>query len=95
MQKALERHEAGEACVIPIIVRPAFWEHTPLGKLQALPTDGRPITHWPSRERALMDVVQGIQKEVDRLMKHSEEEDARGGDIIDLHSFCRETGGEG
>jgi len=77
MQKALERHEAGEACVIPIIVRPAFWEHTPLGKLQALPTDGRPITHWPSRERALMDVVQGIQREVDRLMKHSEETEKR------------------
>jgi hypothetical protein len=42
MQRALERHERGEAVVIPVILRPAYWHGKPLGKLQALPTDGKP-----------------------------------------------------
>src|SRR5258707_15301225 len=42
MQKALERHKAGEAQVIPVILRPSIWQDTPIGKLQALPTGARP-----------------------------------------------------
>ncbi len=33
MQRALERHQAGTARVIPVILRPTFWKHTSLGKL--------------------------------------------------------------
>ena len=40
MKRALERHVSGEAQVIPIILRPVHWEETPIGRLQALPTDG-------------------------------------------------------
>ncbi len=38
--RAMERHKAGEACVIPVILRPCDWGHTPFAKLQALPKDG-------------------------------------------------------
>jgi hypothetical protein len=38
MQRAMERHDSGEAHVIPIILRPVVWQETPLSKLQALPT---------------------------------------------------------
>src|SRR5438067_2533914 len=49
MQRALERHETGEARVIPIILRPVDWEHIPsLSKLQALPTKAKPVTTWPT-----------------------------------------------
>src|SRR2546430_17381901 len=34
MKRALERHEAREAHVIPIILRPGIWWDTPIGKLQ-------------------------------------------------------------
>ena len=44
MSRALERHERGEARVIPIIVRPTDWEWSPFSKLQALPKDAKPIT---------------------------------------------------
>jgi hypothetical protein len=44
MKRALERHEAGEALVIPIILRPVHWADAPFGKLQALPKHGRPVT---------------------------------------------------
>lgn len=67
MQQALERHETGEAHVIPIILRPAIWEDTPIGKLQALPTGARPIILWANKELAFMDVARGIQKAIDKL----------------------------
>lgn len=39
MKRAMERHEAGEAQVVPIILRSVLWENMPFGKLQALPKD--------------------------------------------------------
>src|SRR5579859_5898608 len=67
MQKAIQRHEAGEARVIPIILSPAFWEETPLGKLQVLPTGAKPIAMWSNKNLAMMDVVKGIQKAIELL----------------------------
>src|SRR5437762_624816 len=55
MQHALKRHNSGEARVIPIILRPVDWKVTPLGELQPLPTDGKPISIWPNRDAALLD----------------------------------------
>src|SRR5579884_2817335 len=70
MQRALERHERGEAIVIPVILRPAYWHGKPLGKLQALPTDGKPVTdpEWHNLDRALYDVTNGVYKVVEWLM---------------------------
>src|SRR5437763_778051 len=39
MKQAIERHERGEARVIPIILRPVYWKKAPFGKIQALPQD--------------------------------------------------------
>src|SRR5947209_251350 len=47
MQRALERHAQGESLVIPIILRPVYWQDTPFGSLQALPSDAKPVTRWP------------------------------------------------
>jgi Tol biopolymer transport system component len=65
--KSVERHERGEARVIPIIVRPAYWEWAPFGRLQALPKDANPVTRWADRDEAWLDVVRGIQKVVSEL----------------------------
>jgi hypothetical protein len=46
MKRALERQEAGEARVIPILVRSADWTEAPFAHLQPLPTDARPIVSW-------------------------------------------------
>jgi len=67
MKRALERHKKGEARVVPIILRPAHWEVTPFGMLQALPTEAKPVTLWKDRDEAFLDVVRGIQKVVDKL----------------------------
>jgi hypothetical protein len=49
--RALGRHEADTARVIPIILRPVDWHGAPFGKLQALPEDGKSISTWPSAIR--------------------------------------------
>jgi nucleoside phosphorylase len=67
MQRAVERHDVGEARVIPIILRPTDWRGTPFSKLQALPTDGKPVTTWRDRDKAFYDVTQGIRKAIEEL----------------------------
>jgi AAA domain-containing protein len=67
MKRALERHEAKEARVIPVILRPTDWERALFGKLQAIPADRKPITRWPDRDEAFLRVAQDIRKVVDEL----------------------------
>ena len=54
MERALERHNAGAARVIPIILRRVRWEDVPFSKLQALPTEGKPVTHWRRHDDAYL-----------------------------------------
>src|SRR5436305_2171034 len=60
MKRAMERHEAKEACVIPVILRPVPWKRIPFSMLQALPKNARPVTKWPNRDEAFSDVAEGI-----------------------------------
>ena len=64
---ALERHERGEAQVIPVIIRPVDpgWKKTPLGKLKTLPEDARPITMWRSRDQAYANIAAGLRNLVE------------------------------
>ena len=67
MQRALERHDSEEACVIPIILRYVYWRGEPLGKLHALPTDGKPVKsqNWYDLDEAFFDITEGIRKVVE------------------------------
>ncbi len=69
MQHALERHQRGEALVIPIILRPVYWQQAPFGKLQVLPRDGRPVigADWHSTDEAFLNVAAGISKALEEL----------------------------
>jgi tetratricopeptide (TPR) repeat protein len=62
VKRAMERHEAGDARVIPIILRPVDWEGAPFSKLQALPTDAKPVTSWDDPDEAFLSVVKAIRK---------------------------------
>jgi len=67
VQTALQRHEAGALCVIPIILRPVDWTRAPFSKLQVLPTNSKPVTSWPDRDEAFLDVELGIRKVAETL----------------------------
>jgi len=57
---ALRRHQEGTAPVLPVVLRASDWTITAFGALQALPKDGIPITQWPDRDQASLDVARGI-----------------------------------
>jgi hypothetical protein len=65
---AMRRHQAGTARVVPIIIRPSNWQPAPFGSLQALPTDGKPVTLWRNRDSAWLAVTEGISAAVDDLL---------------------------
>lgn len=62
MKRALERHNSGAAMVVPIILRPSEWQNSPLEVLEVLPSKGRPVTRWPDRDEAWLDVAQGLRR---------------------------------
>lgn len=65
LKRALERHKAGDARVIPIIVRECLWTRSPFGKLQALPRDGKAIASWANRDEAWMDVALSFSRKAE------------------------------
>jgi hypothetical protein len=67
MRRAIERHRAGKACVIPIIARPVDWTSSFLSQLRCLPRNAKPITEWRQRDDAYVDVVQGIRAAIESL----------------------------
>ena len=67
MQRALERDRVGEARVIPILLRPVDWKDEPIARLQALPTDAKPITSWRNRDEAFADVAAGVRRAIKDL----------------------------
>ncbi|HEV2581651.1 MAG TPA: toll/interleukin-1 receptor domain-containing protein, partial [Ktedonobacteraceae bacterium] len=70
MTRAMERHHAGEATVVPILLRHVDWESLPFAKLRVLPLDRRPVSasDWTTEDEAFYDVVQGIRQVVGSLL---------------------------
>lgn len=67
MLRAMERHDAGHAVVIPVILRPCDWHMAPFGKLRATPTDGRAITTWPNLDEAMLVVARDIRAAAEKV----------------------------
>lgn len=62
MTRAMERHDAGEARVIPVILRHCDWQTAPFGKLMAVPRDGKPVTSWTDMDEAFTDVTRQVRR---------------------------------
>jgi CheY-like chemotaxis protein len=65
---ALQRHERGEASVVPVMLRAVDIEEAPFAQLQGLPSDLRPVTSWPNRDEAWTDVAKGIRRTVAAIL---------------------------
>src|SRR6266487_1683887 len=70
-QRALEKHRANEARVIPILLRPVDWQGAPFAHLQPLPINGKPITKWENRDEAFLSVAIGIRQVIKELQSLS------------------------
>jgi WD40 repeat protein len=69
LEIAMKRHEAKEALVVPIILRPVDWSGAPFAKLQAFPKDAKAITTWQDKHEAFVNVAQGIRKAITELLE--------------------------
>ena len=62
MTRAFARQDAREIRIVPIVIEPCDWMESPLQNLKALPKDGRPVSEWPDRNAAFLDVVEGLRR---------------------------------
>jgi tetratricopeptide (TPR) repeat protein len=65
--QALERHARREARVVPVILRPSDWRTSRFAVLQAYPTDGKPVTDWPTLDQGFLNVAQGLRRVAEEL----------------------------
>ena len=66
-KRALDRHDKGEAKVIPVLLRPVDWEGAPFARLQGLPIDLRPVTTWTNKDEAFKNIAQGIRRAIEGM----------------------------
>jgi len=62
LRAALARHESNDAVVVPIIIRPTDWEGLPFSKLKFLPEDAKPVSVWPDRDSAWLNVAKSLRE---------------------------------
>jgi len=83
MKRALERHAAGEARVVPVILRPSDWGTSPFAKLNALPRDAKPVVDWPTHDpkvhdHGFLNVIEGLRRVAGELREPA----VRGGPLV-------------
>jgi pSer/pThr/pTyr-binding forkhead associated (FHA) protein len=69
LKRAMERHAAKQAVVIPIIVRSVSYQKTPFAKLQFLPRGGIPVAKWDHPDDAWTDVIDGLRGVIETIRR--------------------------
>lgn len=69
-QQMMLRHKAKQALVIPILLRPADWENTPLGTLAPLPNNRSFVTLWRNQDSAFLNIAQGLRQAITEYKQH-------------------------
>lgn len=64
MGRAIERHDQGSAQIIPILLRPTFYQNAPFARFQMVPTNAEPVTMWPNLDNAFHDITRYIDQVV-------------------------------
>lgn len=71
--KAIERHNAGDACVIPIILRSVYWKSASFARIQGLPKDMQnnilPVKSWTDQDAAFTNVAEGFWNAAEKLIE--------------------------
>ncbi len=69
LNDAYLRQSRGEAQVIPVILRPCYWQLDFLAKLQPLPSGGHAVRsrHWDSSDLAFQNIVMGVMNVIEKM----------------------------
>ncbi|MEM6899563.1 MAG: toll/interleukin-1 receptor domain-containing protein [Pseudomonadota bacterium] len=63
LERAIERHDAGLARVVPVIIEPCDWASMPrLRRLKAVPDAGKPVSEWANQNTAYLNVAQEVRR---------------------------------
>jgi internalin A len=65
VEKELARALERSAAIVPVVVRATRYEKLPIGKVQAILPDGKPVSEHKHRDRAWLEVT----RELDRVIK--------------------------
>jgi hypothetical protein len=57
----MKRHQAKEAHVIPILLRPVDWAGAPFSQLPVLPNNKQPVTIWDNQDEAFREIAEEIR----------------------------------
>lgn len=76
MRRAIERHQAKQAIVIPILLRPTDCKGLPFAQIQGLPKNFKPVTQWENEDEAFLDVAIGIRQVVEQIQAKRSRNDA-------------------
>ena len=68
--RALARHEAGKAIVVPVVVHPCDWSQPPFERFTPLPRAGLPVSRWTDEDDAWADVAQAIRRIIKETQGH-------------------------
>lgn len=73
VQRAMQLRAQGKCEVIPVILRPCDWQtaNAPFSTLLAVPRDGVPLSKWPDKDDAYLNVVQQLRKTLQSLTKNN------------------------
>jgi len=77
MERAMERHDAAQVRVIPIILRPTDLEGLPVSGIQCLPRNSQPVTTWQDQDDAFSNIASEIREIVEREMTQVDLNDNR------------------
>jgi hypothetical protein len=81
LARAMERHYARSARVVPIIIRPVDWTGTPIAGLKMLPDGARPVTSsgWETPDKAWFNVAVGLRGVVEEMLGRASSYSAQAG----------------
>jgi hypothetical protein len=78
IQRAMERHQAGGARVIPILLHPVDLAGAPFSQLEVFPKN-QPVTTWANQDEAFREIAEGIRAVAMEIRKQKAGEQGSGG----------------
>jgi hypothetical protein len=72
VKKAMEKHAAGTARIISVIVRPCDWHECEFSRFQAVPKGALPISKWTNEDSAWLDAVTGLKRHINEFTPSSQ-----------------------
>jgi hypothetical protein len=69
-RRAFERHDAGEARAVPVLLKPCHWKVPPIDKYTVVPRNLQAVSIWPNQDEAFAEVITEIDRVINEMEEH-------------------------